>query len=97
MNKITKNKPQHRIGQVFEELVGHTVELKLLFIDTYGMDKHKLHRYCSGSKMHLSHPDAVQFLEFFNSKRHPDRNVYTLEELYLSLDNNVIESLNLKK
>jgi hypothetical protein len=98
MQQNTKNKPEHRIGQIFEELVGHTVDLKLSFCDSYLMDKHKLHRYCSGSKKHLSHSDALDFLTFFNSKKHPDRNVYTLEELYMSPESqNVIEILKLKK
>ena len=97
MTKIAKNKPQHRIREIFDELVGHTPTLKKSFSHIYNMPIRKVHRYYSGDAITLKHQDALDFLQFFNANRHPESDVYTLEQLYfVSHQDNVIAHLNLR-
>ena len=93
----TKNKPTHRIGEIFNELVGHTTELKISFREKYGLTKDVLDFYCRGRKKRLEAHHIEFFLDFFNLHKHPDRNAYELKDLYESSESDSITSkINLK-
>lgn len=81
---MSKSNPQLRIQEIFEELVGHTGELKREFLDTYGMSNYILSNYYSGRKVTLDAHHADQFLEFFNKHKHPEVNDYVLSDMYKS-------------
>jgi hypothetical protein len=95
---MSRNKPNHRIREIFYELVGETFHLKNLFINTYGIPKDRVNDYFIGRKKVLEAADAAYFLEFFNAHKHPNANTYVLSDLYKEdLSNNVINNLNLSK
>lgn len=98
MNKKTKNKPTLAIGKLFNELVGHTTELKISFREKYDVSKYMLDDYCNGRKKKIEAHHIEFFLNFFNEHKHPARNSFELKDLYeLPIKSRVSKDLKLSK
>jgi hypothetical protein len=95
MTKNTKSKPEHRVGELFLEMVGNPSDLIHTFSNTYDVKLRRVYRYYSGENKTLPHEMAIKFLQFFNENRHPDSNAITLQDLYVSAFKNVDNNINL--
>jgi hypothetical protein len=96
MTKSAKNRPEHRIGDLFHSCIGKPSDLINLFSTTYNVKLRRVYRYYSGENKTLSHEMATKFLEFFNTHKHPNANAITLDKLYVKTSNKIQDPINLR-
>jgi hypothetical protein len=96
-NEVPNFKPNHKIGEIFNQLNGHTPSLITSFVDEYDLNTKTVNNYYRGRTKDLKTPIALMFLKFFNKHKHPDINQYELIDLYVINSNeSILNDIDLK-
>jgi hypothetical protein len=96
-NEVPQIKPNHKIGEIFNQLNGHTPSLISSFVEEYDLNYKTVNNYYKGRTKDLKTPIATKFLAFFNRHRHPQINQYELIDLFVINSNpSVLDEINLK-
>lgn len=81
---MSENVPNHRVKELIDECPMNTTECKKELSEFMGMNIRNIQWYYTGDIKNLKGDVAVKFLEFFNSKRHPDLDPLNFRDIYVS-------------